>query len=93
MSSTATVTDADIMADVIGPERGDLSPAVAQSVLTWKFPQRSLARMKELAERNRCGSISPTERDELDKYLRVGSLINQLQAKARLSLVASNSTD
>jgi hypothetical protein len=93
MSSTATVTEADIMADVIGPERGDLPPAVAKSVLTWEFPDRSLARMDELAERNRCGSISPTERDELDKYLRVGSLINLLQAKARLSLVASNSTD
>jgi hypothetical protein len=93
MTSATAVTEVDIISDVITPDRGDLPPEVAQSVLAWKFTQRAVTRMDELAERNRSGAISPDEREELEKYLRVGTLINLLQAKARLSLVASGSTD
>jgi hypothetical protein len=93
MTSATAVTEVDIISDVIAPNRGDLPPEVAQSVLSWKFKQRAVTRMDELDERNRSGAISPDERDELEKYLRVGTLINLLQAKARLSLVASGSTD
>ena len=42
--------------------------------------------MSDLADRNNKGTISDTEQEELDKYLRVGSFINLVQAKARLSL-------
>lgn len=93
MSTASSVTEVDIMSDVIAPTRGDLPPEVAKSVLDWKFTDQAVARMTDLAERNGQGAIGPAEREELDKYLRVGSFINLLQAKARLSLLSSRLTD
>ena len=52
MSTTSTITEIDIMADVIGPDAGDLSLEVARSVLRWKFTDRAVSRMTELADRN-----------------------------------------
>lgn len=86
MADTPTITESDILADVIAPDQGDLTPEVARSVLRWKFDDRAVSRMNELADRNNNGTISAQERQDLEKYLRVGSLINILQAKARLSL-------
>ena len=93
MSQTNPITEVDIMADVIAPDRGDFSPEVATAVLSWKFTDRATARMTELANRNDRGTITPLEREELDKYLRVGSFINVVQAKARVSLRRPRSTD
>jgi hypothetical protein len=76
----------DILSDVISPHRGDLSSDFAESVLRWKFSDRAIARMNKLARKNREGKLTAEEREELDKYLRVGELINILKAKARLSL-------
>lgn len=87
------ITEVDIMADVIGPEHGDFSPEVAKSILRWKFTDRAAARMTELADRNSRGTLTASEREELDKYLRVGSFVNLVQAKARLSLRRPSSTD
>jgi hypothetical protein len=85
------VTETEILADVIHPDSGDLSREVAETLLLWRFTDRASARMTQLAERNNQGTITPAERDELDKYLRVGSLVNLLQAKARLSLASPSS--
>ena len=93
MSEPSTITEVDILADVIAPDRGDLPPEVARSVLLWKFTDRAVTRMNELADRNNKGAISQQERGELDMYLRVGSFINLLQAKARLSLKESESSE
>ena len=86
MNKGATVTDFDILCDVISPKRADLPPDVARSILGWRFSAKSNARMNKLAARNRQGKISEQEREELERYLRVGSLINLAQAKARNSL-------
>lgn len=63
-----------------------MSAEVAEAVLEWKFTSRAVTRINRLAERNRQGKITARERQELEKYLRVGNLINILQAKARLAL-------
>jgi hypothetical protein len=81
-----TITENDILADVLMSDNGDLSPEVARSVLRWKFSHRATSHMNKLARRNQKGTISAIEREELERYLRVGSFINLLQAKARLSL-------
>ena len=86
MSESSTITEADILADVLETERGDLAPEVARSLLQWKFTDRATSRMTELAGLNNQGTIKQEEREELDKYLRVGSFLNLIQAKARLSL-------
>ena len=43
-------------------------------------------RITQLAERNQRGTITATERETLERYVRVGSLLNLVQAKAHLSL-------
>ena len=86
MGETSSITESEILADVIAPDQGDLAAEVARSVLRWKFTDRALARMNDLADRNNKGTITAQERQDLEKYLRVGSLINILQAKARRSL-------
>jgi len=84
--SQSTLSESDILAEVIAADVGDLSPDVAQSLLRWKFTDRAVARMTELADRNNKGTITPPEREDLEKYLRVDSLLNIVQAKARMSL-------
>ncbi|MEQ8786294.1 MAG: hypothetical protein RIC55_08340 [Pirellulaceae bacterium] len=91
MVENSTITESDILADVIAPDHGDLSADIAQFVLGWKFTDRAVARMNDLAQRNSKGTITGEERVELEKYLRVGSLINLVQAKARLSLESRES--
>lgn len=44
----ATITELDILSDAIAPNEGGLAPAAADSILKWKFPDRSIARMNEL---------------------------------------------
>jgi hypothetical protein len=86
MPKAATMSELDILADVISPDRGDLSAEVAESVLRWKFSDRAIARMNKLARKNQTGKLTQPEREELEKVLRVGDLVNLVQAKARLSL-------
>jgi hypothetical protein len=86
MSRNATVSEFEILCDVISPRRADLTPEVARSILEWKFSARSVAKMNRLAERNRLGKITESEREELERFLRVGSLVNLAQAKAHRSL-------
>ena len=84
-----TLTEAEILADVLAPDQGDLSVEIAQAVLRWKFSRRATAQINKLAQRNQNGTISAAEREELERYLRVGSFLNLLQAKARRSLASS----
>ena len=81
-----TISESDILAEVLGADDGDLAPAVARSVMKWKFSAKTSRRITQLAQKNQQGSITARERETLERYLRVGSLINLLQAKARLSL-------
>lgn len=90
MPTETHLTEADILADVVAASDGDLTPEVARSILRWKFSKSSVSQMNRLAQRNQRGSITAVERVALERYLRVGSLLNLLQAKAHLSL---NSTD
>jgi hypothetical protein len=46
--------------------------------------------MNRLAARNSQGKITESEREELERFLRVGSLVNLAQAKARRSLHRSD---
>jgi hypothetical protein len=80
------MTGAEILPDVIGPGRADLSPDAAKSILKFGFSRRATARVRTLLKENNRGTLSAIERIELEKYLRVGQLVDLLQAKARLTL-------
>lgn len=89
MSSThPAITETDILAAVIVPDQGNLSPEAARSLLALKFGPLAERQMTELAERNQRGEWTAAEQADLEKYLRVGAFLNLIQAKARLSLTA-----
>ncbi len=67
---------------------GTMAPPVARAILELAFPDADLRRIEALAERNRDGSISAGELQELDNFLEVEQILGALQSKARKSLKA-----
>jgi hypothetical protein len=75
-----------ILNRVIRPERDDLCPEAARSLLKLAFEQTDLDRMHELAVKNQHGGLTPEEQAEIVEYRQVGLLLDLLKSKARLSL-------
>jgi hypothetical protein len=81
-----TLTEADILAEVVAPDEPTLSREFARAVLSVRFNEEATTRIRELLQRNNAGTISAVEKSDLEKYLRVGQFLDLMQAKARLSL-------
>jgi hypothetical protein len=86
MSPATESFDAEVLGRVILPEEPNLSVAAAQSILALKVSEQDQARMSYLAEQARQGALTQREQQEIDGYVRVGSLLSILQSKARRSL-------
>jgi hypothetical protein len=85
-SASAPITEAKILEQVVMSDEHGMSPESARAILALHFDPRAVRRMNELAEKNRAGTLTETERQEMDNYLRVGNFLNLMQAKARLAL-------
>jgi hypothetical protein len=87
MSETATLeSESEILEQVIEPGCAGMSREAAQALLRFQFNTAAVARMNELAEKNRNGSMAPAERALLERYVRVGNFLNLIHAKARCVL-------
>ena len=86
MSTEATLTEADILTEVVEPNRPMLSPQLAEELLSLHFGDKATNRIRELLQKNNTGTISPAEKATLEKYLRAGEFLDLMQAKARLTL-------
>lgn len=75
-----------ILGRMFKPERGDLSPEAARSLLRLEFDPDDLSRMHELALRAQAGSLTEAEEGELESYRRIGRLLEVMRSKARRSL-------
>jgi hypothetical protein len=84
--TNSTLTEAHILEQVVMSDRAGMSPESARAILDLRFDPSALSRMNELAEKNRRGTLTESEREEMNKYLRVGNFLNLMQAKARLLL-------
>jgi hypothetical protein len=82
-----TTLDADLFLRLWDEHR--LTPALARHLLKLKWPAADEARMRELADRNSEGTITPAELRELDEFVRVGMVLSILQSRARKRLGAS----
>jgi hypothetical protein len=90
MSTTETNTmEAEVLSRIIAPDEGTLNPEAARSILQFEFPQADVARMQELAEKNRQGTIAEFERDQMQAYMRIGTMLSLLKSKARRSLATA----
>jgi hypothetical protein len=85
-----TLTEADILDQIIEPGQPGLPPESARAILALRFGPNAVQRMNELAEKNRQGTLTDAERELMEKYLRVGNFLNLLQAKAHRSLAAAS---
>ena len=70
----------------IQPEVADLTPAQARAVLRLRLAPEDLDRADDLAAQARQGKLAPKGERELDDYLAVGSALEFLKSKARLTL-------
>jgi len=69
------------------PTRQDnLSRDAANYLLSIRFDDNDIARMDELSESARNGTLSAAEEAELDSYIHVGNLLAVMQSKARQAL-------
>ena len=80
------LTEGDILNEIVSPARRDLSLEAAKSILDLRFSKSATARIRSLLRANNRGSITPERRMELERYLRVGQLLDLLHAKARLAI-------
>ena len=84
--AAAPVTPNAILGRLFDPERIDLSPEAAASLLKLSFDQRDRDRMRELLVKNQDDSLSPDEKIELESYRQVASMVDLIQARARQAL-------
>jgi hypothetical protein len=78
--------EAAILGRMLKPERDDLPPEAARSLLKLEFAPEDLSRMHELALQAQAGSLTDTEENELESYRRIGRLLEVMRSKARRSL-------
>lgn len=86
MPNTPTITEADILAEIVGADKSGLTRETAESLLAFKFSAPATKQIRRLLQRNNRGSITAQERMTLEKYLRVGKFLELVHAKARLAL-------
>ena len=83
---TAEISEADILQHLTWPRDGTMEADAARALLRIKFDKIATKRIRELLRKNNRGIISAPERVALEKFLRVGKLVDLLHAKALLSL-------
>ncbi len=60
-----------------------ISPETARKLLQFHFDASHHERVSLLSEKAEQGTLTPAEQDELDEYIRVGTLLGILQSRAR----------
>jgi hypothetical protein len=79
-----------VLSRVVLPEQEDFSPELARVILKLDFPEEDRQRMHKLAAKAREGTLTPSEKEDVAIYERVGSFLSLLQAKARRILKSSH---
>lgn len=75
-------TENDILQQLVYPiDEND--PEAARALLRIKFDGAVIKRVNQLLRKNSRGKITADERILLDKYLRMGTFLDIIQAKAR----------
>jgi hypothetical protein len=86
MASSTIPADADVLRHLLASDADQMDPAAARAILQFRFDKEATKTIRRLLQKNNRGTISADERITLEKFLRVGKVIDLFQAKARLSL-------
>jgi len=79
-------SETGILARLIQTRQDDLSRDAAEYLLSLQFDERDIARMNELSEMARSGSLHGDDASELDSYIHVSNLLAVIRSKATRSL-------
>jgi hypothetical protein len=79
-------TEAAILARLIQIGEEEIPRAAAEYFLSIRFGERDTARMNELSELARQGTLTNEQQAELDSYIHVGNLLAVMQSKGRRAL-------
>ena len=74
-------TEASILARIVKQSDG-LTPEAAKYLLSFKLPQSDVDRVNELSAKARDESLTPAERQELESYLHIDTLLSTMRSKA-----------
>ena len=87
-------TESDILRGVFEGQAGrdSLSPESARYLLRVGFQPWQHERVAELSDKANDGTLTATERAELDGYSHVGLMLTRLKARARRTLDAEGAT-
>ena len=87
MIKSVSLSEADILDELVEPHRSTLSARVAEELLSLNFSESAKDMIRELLQKYNAGTITDVENGTLESYLRVGEFLDLLQAKARVSLM------
>ena len=83
----STITEADILNDMVSPDFDGFPPEAAKALLELRFTPTAIERMNDLAEKNRSDILSVAEKDEMEKYRRVGNFLSFVQLACAMILL------
>ena len=85
-AAAITNTQLDIWSRILDADRGDLVPEAAAFILRMDFTNADRQRLEELNEKANEGTLTKSEREELEQFIHVGDVLAVMQSKARRSL-------
>ena len=86
MTASTISQETEILSRVIAPDNPSFSSEAARSILALGFGDEDNERMNLLAAKARQGNLDSQDESLLNAYLLVGSLVDLMHSKARLSL-------
>ena len=89
MTATLIHRETDILDRAIGASLGAWPTEIATAFLGIKLSPLDVARMNELAEKAREGTLGDDEELEIESYLSAARLLEILKLRARASLMAN----
>ena len=81
-NGNTAVTEGEILSHAIGTIDKEIWRQIAETISKLTLPEGDLNHVDELLDKNRSGTITTAERDELEKYLRVGNFLALMRARA-----------
>ncbi len=87
-SSSSSFSEAAIFSRVV-ESSGELSPALAEHVLSLQISEEDQERTRVLLERNAAGTLTGEEQIELENFNHIANLISLWKSRARRVLNSS----
>ena len=85
-------TEASILTRLLDLRAANLTPAVAEFLVTIQYSGEDIARMNDLSGLAQQGALTADQQAELDSYIHVSNLLALMQSRARRMLESKGSS-